>query len=119
MSELSLLTVPVLRSRCKELGLPAYQRRGKRLRKQDLIDQIDSYFAAEASRAVSAQTEAILDHWTSVRHAEALGWKRDRLLEHDARTMHRILRGVDRPTDQRHWSTKATIRGLVAASMSV
>lgn len=35
------MTVPQLRAECKRLGLPAYQHKGKRLRKADLIKQIE------------------------------------------------------------------------------
>ena len=149
------LTVPALRVECKRRGLPCYQSKGRRLRKADLIAQLQNTgssrncpdaplrplrrpavkAAPKASVAVQsrdaaacgseiadpmaamrakAERDLIVDYQTAVKHAAALGISREELLEQDAVTMHRILRGCGRPADDRHWRTKDVIRGMVA-----
>lgn len=41
-----MMTVPELRNECRRLGLPVYQRAGRRLRKADLIRQIRRHESA-------------------------------------------------------------------------
>ena len=67
-----------------------------------------------AMMRAQAGHDLMVDWWTATKHASALGISRDELLEADAMTMHRILRGCARPADDRHWRTKEVLRGMVA-----
>jgi len=126
------MTVPELRAECRRLGLPTYQVAGRRLVKADLVAQLVAHerqatpvVAHESPKVVDnvtdsmstlrakAERDLVLDYMTATKHASALGVSRDELLDQDAQTMHRILRGCSRPADERHWKTKEVIRGMV------
>ena len=68
-----------------------------------------------AAMRAKAERDLLVDFQVACKHAEALGVTRAELLDQDAQTMHRILRGCSRPADDRHWRTKEVIRGMVAA----
>lgn len=139
MTDYRRLTVPALRARCRTAGLPCYQHRGRRLRKADLIDLL-THGLQDAPRGRTPRrtskttnvpstsietshtvTQAIidpylLDHRVTLAHARALYVSKDELLALDALTMHRILRCVATPSDERHWRTKEVLREHVIAA---
>lgn len=131
------MTVPELRAECKRMGLPTYQSKGLRMRKADLVAQLaaherqTSHVVVHESATMTnkitdpmaelqakAKRDLEIDHATACSHASALGILRDELLDRDAQTMHRILRGCARPADERHWRIKATFRELVAGAIA-
>ena len=57
-----------------------------------------------AEMRAKAERDLLIDFYTASKHATALGVTRAELLEQDAMTMHRILRGCSRPADDRHSS---------------
>jgi len=65
------------------------------------------------SARAQAERDLDIDWATATKHASALGIPRAELLDEDAATMHRILRGCSRPADDRHWRTKEVIREMV------
>jgi hypothetical protein len=135
------MTVPELRTECKRRGLPCYQSKGKRLRKADLVAQLEGMKGVRkqrrngpvrtrrndglgvvpdrlASAFARAERDLIIDYRAACKHAEARGESVAELRDRDAQTMHRILRGYATPADERHWRTKADIRRRVAGAMA-
>jgi len=74
---------------------------------------VDNVTDSMATLRAKAERDLVLDYMTATKHASALGISRDELLDEDAQTMHRILRGCSRGADDRHWRTKEVIRGMV------
>lgn len=114
------MTVPKLRDLCRARGLPTYQHKGRRLRKADLVAQLErqkheqcNHDDPMAPMRAEAERALLLDYATASRHATALGIPRSELLDQDAITMHRILHDCARPADERHWRTKEMIRAIV------
>ena len=68
-----------------------------------------------AMMRAAAKRDLLIDFQTACKHASALGVTRAELLDQDRTSMHRILHGVGRPADDRHWRTKEVIRGMVVA----
>ena len=68
-----------------------------------------------AQMRAKAERDLLVDWWTATKNASALGISRDELLNQDAQTMHRIMRGCSRPADDRHWRVKSVLREMVTA----
>ena len=79
-----------------------------------MADGADVVADPMAAMRAAAERDLLFDFYTATKHASALGISRDELLDQDAQTMHRILRGCSRPADDRHRRTKDVIRGMVA-----
>ena len=79
-----------------------------------MADGADVVADPMAVMRAKAERDLLIDFYTATKHATALGISRSELLDQDATTMHRILQGYARPTDERHWRTKEMIRAMVA-----